>query len=146
MTQQPGGQPKYMVIAGDLRSKIEAGFYPVGSKLPPVHELGEQYGVAPNTVLSAIKLLVQERVAESFQGDGTYVRSVPAPPLDVAGQLTELRERVEEVSGQAAGGQGAAVLERIGAVEAALMDLYAKLGYEYPGKTQARRHRKAAGA
>jgi DNA-binding GntR family transcriptional regulator len=147
MTQQPGsGQPKYMAIAGDLREKIAGGLYDLGTKLPPVHEMGEMYGAAPNTIRSAITVLAQEGVLESFQGDGVYVRSVPAgPPQDVAAQLAGLRERIEEVSEQAGGGDGAVVLGRIGAVEAALMDLYAKLGYEYPGKVQ-QRQRKAAGS
>lgn len=80
MTQQAGaGQPKYMAIASDLREKIANGTYALGSKLPPVHELGDEYRAAPNTIRSAVTLLVQEGLAQSYQGDGVYVRKVPGP-------------------------------------------------------------------
>ena len=43
------------------------------------HQLREEFGVAPNTVLSAIRVLRDEGLVSSQQGRGTYVRAVPEP-------------------------------------------------------------------
>lgn len=71
-------QPKYEIIAADLRQGIESGKYPVGSRLPTKAELKASYGVAQNTVDHAIDILRQAGLVESKQGLATFVIRTPA--------------------------------------------------------------------
>ncbi|MFI6981530.1 GntR family transcriptional regulator [Embleya sp. NPDC050154] len=61
-------------IADDLRVRIEAGEFPPGKRLPGEPALVKQYGVAKMTANGALKLLVNEGLAYSKPGSGTYVR------------------------------------------------------------------------
>ena len=58
-----------------LRSLIENGAYPSGTKLPTERELATQFGVGRPAVREAIKALSFLDVIESRRGDGTYVKS-----------------------------------------------------------------------
>jgi DNA-binding GntR family transcriptional regulator len=69
----------YVQVAELLKERIIAGEFPAGGKLPPTRELAEHYGVAQNTVLSAIRVLRDEGIVSSQQGRGTFVRAVPEP-------------------------------------------------------------------
>jgi DNA-binding GntR family transcriptional regulator len=112
VAQQPGRSPaKYRRIAADLLARIEAGEYPVGSTLPTKPELTDRYEAALGTVDHALAELREAGVAESRQGVGTFViRQHPEPAEPGNGALQAALERVE----------------------LNLMDLYGKLGYEYP--------------
>jgi GntR family transcriptional repressor for pyruvate dehydrogenase complex len=135
MAQQAStGRPKYLLIADSLREKIKTGTYPVDSKLPAVHELATAHGTAPNTVRSAISVLAREGVVESFQGDGIYVRKLPGPeaPAALADEVGSLRDEVRHLTERVESlepGDVKAALER---VELNLIDLYGKLGFDYP--------------
>ena len=70
--------PAYLLIAADLRSKIEAGKMRPGTQLPPEKDLQDEYGnltgtVSRNTVRDAIELLVRERLLEKRRGQGTFI-------------------------------------------------------------------------
>jgi GntR family transcriptional regulator len=71
------GEPMYVVIADDLRRKIESGELAPGKQLPTEVELREEYGyggmVSRNTVRDAIKLLVVRGLVETRPGQGTFV-------------------------------------------------------------------------
>jgi DNA-binding GntR family transcriptional regulator len=112
VAQQPGRSPaKYRRIAADLLTRIEAGEYPVGSTLPTKPELIEHYSAALGTIDHALAELRNLGVAETRQGVGTFViRQHPQPAEQANGTLQAQVERVE----------------------LNLMDLYAKLGHEYP--------------
>ena len=57
---------RYREIADDLRAKIQAGIYPVGTKLPSISDLQEQYDVpALNTIRGAQQVLVDEGMLEN---------------------------------------------------------------------------------
>ncbi|MBW4933091.1 FadR/GntR family transcriptional regulator [Marinobacter sp. F4206] len=58
-----------------LRHAIQAGQWPVGSKLPIESELSDALGVSRNTVREAVRVLVHVGMLETRQGDGTYVRA-----------------------------------------------------------------------
>lgn len=58
-----------------LRSAIEQGQWPVGSRLPVEAELSSALGVSRNTVREAVRVLVHVGMLETRQGDGTYVRA-----------------------------------------------------------------------
>ncbi len=58
-----------------LRSAIEQGQWPMGSRLPVEAELSSALGVSRNTVREAVRVLVHVGMLETRQGDGTYVRA-----------------------------------------------------------------------
>jgi DNA-binding GntR family transcriptional regulator len=70
--------PTYLLVAADLRSKIEAGKMRPGTQLPPEKNLQDEYGsltgtVTRNTVRDAIELLVREGLLEKRRGQGTFI-------------------------------------------------------------------------
>ena len=78
--QQPG-PPLYLQLAGILRQQIENGELEPGGKLPNMHELAAQFGVARVTVRQAVQLLATEGFLISSQGRGTYVtQDIPERP------------------------------------------------------------------
>lgn len=67
-------RPPYLQIASALRQAIQDGRYEAGELLPSARVLSEQYGVAIMTVRSAIRLLREEGLVQSWQGKGAIVR------------------------------------------------------------------------
>jgi DNA-binding transcriptional regulator YhcF (GntR family) len=70
-------RPPYLQVAELLRKRVATRQYGIGERLPPTRELADEFGVAPNTVLSAIRVLRDEGLVSSQQGRGTFVRAVP---------------------------------------------------------------------
>ncbi len=94
-------RPRYQEIAADLRRRLTAGEFPVGSKLPGISELQEQYEVPGlNTVRQAQALLIEEGLIEAVQGSGTFVRALPS-----SDQPTDLRESLVELQGHLSAAQ-----------------------------------------
>ncbi|MFH8346400.1 FadR/GntR family transcriptional regulator [Streptomyces sp. NPDC018045] len=58
-----------------LRSHIEAGGWPVGTRIPPEQALVEELGVGRSTLREALGALVHLGLLEARVGDGTYVRA-----------------------------------------------------------------------
>jgi len=81
-----------------LKSVIASGKYGMGSKLPAEPQLMEDLGVGRSTVREAIRVLAHNGMLEVRQGDGTYVRSLPAEgePLTQRLRRAGVRE-VQEV-------------------------------------------------
>jgi DNA-binding GntR family transcriptional regulator len=146
MADSPGGRipAKYREIADYLRAEITEGRLKPGDKLPGQAVLMREFGVAMATVVRALDELRKEGRVETQPGIGTTVLEPPKPGPDVPAELAGLRSEVAELREQGRA-PDAELLERLGAVEAALMDLYAKSGYEYPGHAPERGKRKAAG-
>jgi len=67
-------QPMYQQIADDLRSQIESGYIPQGSRLPTELELGDRYQASRNTIRDAIKQLTAQNLVETRPGQGTFVK------------------------------------------------------------------------
>lgn len=98
-------------LAGHLRAQLESGQWPVGSRLPPDHELARTYRLGINTVRRAIEDLAQIGLVERRQGSGTFVNAVPAPELNrrsvgvvvptTQRHFPEMIEGIEEVLGDA---------------------------------------------
>lgn len=81
---------KYVDIANDLRERIRAGEYPVGSALPGLTDLKERYNASLNTVRGAQDILRSEGLLRIAQGEGAFVIEKPQwSPADI---LTSLRE------------------------------------------------------
>ena len=77
--------PRYREIADDLRNRLAAGEFPVGTLLPGISDLQTHYKVAGlNTIRDAQKILQEEGLIEPRQGRGTFVTALPATPGDPA--------------------------------------------------------------
>ncbi|MEV8293099.1 FadR/GntR family transcriptional regulator [Streptomyces rochei] len=76
---QAGEAPKRSALVGQLigilERNIQAGRWPVGSKLPTEAELSAEYGVSRITFRQAVQALVHVGVLETVQGSGTFVRA-----------------------------------------------------------------------
>lgn len=87
--------PRYQEVADDLRRRLASGEWPVGTSLPGISELQEEYDVAGlNTIRQAQRLLADEGLLNPVQGRGTFVTALPAAPGDAAAlkrALDELR-------------------------------------------------------
>jgi GntR family transcriptional regulator len=64
---------RYQQIADDLRSRIERGEYPRGSRLPTENELMELYDASRNTIRDAVRLCVNLGLVQPQAGRGTFV-------------------------------------------------------------------------
>ena len=62
-------------VAHDIAAKIEGGVWPDGHQLPPERVLAEKYGLARNTVRSALNRLEEQGLLIRHVGRGTFVRS-----------------------------------------------------------------------
>jgi DNA-binding GntR family transcriptional regulator len=62
----------YVQLAAQLRSRIEAG--EITSTLPSIMNLTEETGLAVGTVRRAIRVLIDEGLAYTVPGRGTFVR------------------------------------------------------------------------
>jgi DNA-binding FadR family transcriptional regulator len=62
-------------LVDSLRSHIEAGGWPVGTRIPPEQALMEELGVGRSTLREALGALVHLGLLEARIGDGTYVRA-----------------------------------------------------------------------
>lgn len=67
-----------------IRSMIQGGELPPGSRLPPEPQLAVQMGLSRSGVREAVKVLESARVLDVRRGDGTYVTSL-APRLLLEG-------------------------------------------------------------
>ena len=65
--------PLYHQLMQRIRGDIERGVYPVGSRIPPEHELEKLYQVSRVTVRRALSELTSEGLLERKQGKGTFV-------------------------------------------------------------------------
>ncbi|MGC5032198.1 GntR family transcriptional regulator [Micromonospora sp. DT229] len=66
------GQPRYRVIAHELRERIKSGSIPPGALLPAESILAAEFRVARGTIRNAIAVLREEGFATTEQGRGTY--------------------------------------------------------------------------
>lgn len=128
--------PKYRQIAADLRARIEAGEYPVGSQMPTKDELMASFGAALATVDGALRVLRNLGMVETRQGSGTFVISGQAGETEahhLSEQVASLRAQVAELAKRVEAAEDASLREIVGRLQANLADLYGKTGFTYPG-------------
>ena len=65
--------PPYLQVAAILRARIESGELAPKQRLPSIAGLVQEYGIARTTASKALRVLVDEGLAEVVQGWGTYV-------------------------------------------------------------------------
>ncbi len=71
--QAESSSPLYYQLMERIRYDISKGAFPVGSRIPPEHEIETSYGVSRVTVRRALQELTNEGLLERKQGKGTYV-------------------------------------------------------------------------
>ncbi|WP_196222583.1 GntR family transcriptional regulator [Micromonospora sp. CP22] len=84
------GQPRYRVIADELRERIESGLIPPGALLPAESVLTAEFRVARGTIRKAIAVLREEGYAISEHGRGTYAPAQADRRVDASEQQQEL--------------------------------------------------------
>lgn len=66
-------------LVSSLRSRIESGHYPAGSRLPAERDLATEFGVARRSVRSAIALLAEEGLVQCRSGFRPVIQPPPLP-------------------------------------------------------------------
>ncbi|WP_327038520.1 GntR family transcriptional regulator [Micromonospora maris] len=85
------GQPRYRVIADELRERIESGVIPPGALLPAESVLTAEFQVARGTVRKAIAALREEGYAATEHGRGTHAaRHTPIPANEPGASQREI--------------------------------------------------------
>ncbi|MFJ2646439.1 GntR family transcriptional regulator [Streptomyces sp. NPDC087420] len=64
----------YLQVADALRTRIQAGEWTLGEKLPSRARFAEEYGVGQSVAQRAMERLIIEGLLEGRAGSGTYVR------------------------------------------------------------------------
>ena len=64
----------YLAVAEVLRTRIIAGEWEIGQRLPSRARLSEEYGVGRNVMQRAVDRLIIDGLLEGRAGSGTYVR------------------------------------------------------------------------
>jgi GntR family transcriptional regulator len=111
MRLDPGdGRPAYLQVADHLRQAITSGAYGPGEKLPSGRTLAREYGIAPMTASSALKVLRDEGLIGSLQGRSFYVLDAVQRPSHAAtsprrldridAEVADLRRQVTDLAGQ----------------------------------------------
>ena len=118
MTSKIG--PSYRRVADDLKARITAGEFPVGSPIPSTAKLVEHYGVSSTVVRHAVAELQAEGIVIGHSGKAVFVQ---ARPSDADAERVTTAQLAEDVSG---------LHQAFSRLEANLIDLYGKTGYEYP--------------
>jgi DNA-binding transcriptional regulator YhcF (GntR family) len=86
-------RPASQQIANLLRAAILTGQFVPGDRLPSQNDLAERYGVARETVKSAIRVLRDERLIVSRQGSGVFVRAQTERPVGLRPHIEAAFER-----------------------------------------------------
>ena len=91
---QHSASPLYAQVADALRERIVKGVWPIGTRMPTLPELAEEFGVGLITVRQAVQLLKNEKLVAPEQGRGTFVRDKPQvhPRMRVETSLQGLAE------------------------------------------------------
>ncbi len=87
-SERAGNAPKYGVVANALRQRIARGLWPAGTRVPSLHALAAEFGVARLTARQAVQLLVDEGLLDARRGSGTVVTGQPPPVKNIQVQTT----------------------------------------------------------
>ncbi|MBB6262547.1 GntR family transcriptional regulator [Paenochrobactrum gallinarii] len=68
----------YLQLADLFRNRISSGFWPVGSRIPNIDELEQEFSVARGTIRQAFELLKAEGLIDQRRAKGSFVLRAPA--------------------------------------------------------------------
>ena len=86
-------RPASQQIANVLRAAILTRRFQPGERLPSQNELSDRYGVARETVKSALRILREERLIVTRQGSGAFVRAQTERPVGLRPHIEAAFER-----------------------------------------------------
>jgi DNA-binding GntR family transcriptional regulator len=69
-------EPAYMQLVNIIKKQIAHGIFRPGDQLPSESQLCKQHQVSPMTVRRAINILIDQGIASTVQGRGTFVSSI----------------------------------------------------------------------
>ena len=137
--------PEYQRLIDRIRAGIASGEYPVGTAIPSTAALAKLAGVSAQVVRRAVGQLETDGILEGHAGKGVFVRAMPEDAERerqdaeaVSREVAELRRQVEKLAAAPAaraagvGDDLEALKQTVGRIEANLIDLYGKMGHEYP--------------
>jgi DNA-binding transcriptional regulator YhcF (GntR family) len=150
--------PEYQRLIARIRASITSGEYPLGEAIPSTSALAEITGLSVPVVRRAVGQLEADGILEGHPGKGVFVKAVPEDAdrerQDVASlgkQVSELEDRLRELAARPTVSQDGELVsivadlqETVGRIEVNLIDLYGKIGHDYP-QGGARSGMKAAG-
>ena len=70
-------RPKQLVIADDIRMRIESGELPPGASIPTLQELCDQWSVSASSARAAVSLLREQGLVSGGRGKPLMVRVQP---------------------------------------------------------------------
>lgn len=73
--RRPDTTPRIHEIAADLRTRIDAGEFPPGGKLPSTRVLSGHYGISAQAIARVVALLKADGLVDGRQGAGVFVRT-----------------------------------------------------------------------
>ncbi|MFG3418191.1 GntR family transcriptional regulator [Micromonospora sp. NPDC048063] len=85
------GQPRYRLIADELRERIQSGAIPPGALLPTESKLVIEFRASRGTIRQAISVLRQAGLISTEHGRGSSVKA-PARNLEPEGVESHTRE------------------------------------------------------
>ena len=138
--------PEYRRLMDLIRSKITSGEYPLGKPIPSTTELKELTGMSIPVVRRAVGQLEADGILEGHPGKGVYVKAMPEDAdserqdiKTLSTQVAELQQQVRALTDRAVTAQPADfardlrdLQETVGRIEVNLIDLYGKMGHDYP--------------
>lgn len=90
MPQLPGEKYPHLEIRDIYALMITSGEVPPGGQLPPIREMAERYGVSPETVQKAVRLLAAEGLVTTHGRGGTRVAVTVTRPRLLLGPQQRL--------------------------------------------------------
>jgi GntR family transcriptional repressor for pyruvate dehydrogenase complex len=120
------------LVAQQIRDRIAAGEFAIGSKLPSVTELAGSFQVGLSTIREALSALKATAWVDIRHGSGTYVCTMlpteePAPPRDLFALAASLRDLIEARKYIEAGAASLAASRRTEADMKALTDIVRRM-------------------
>lgn len=82
--------PMHLQLEQQMRTRITAGDWPIGARLPTEPELAAEWGVSRGTLRRALAALVADGLLEPVRGRGTFVTGEPT--------ITAIAERFVSLS------------------------------------------------
>lgn len=122
--------PDYRQVIDLIRSKITAGEWPVGKKIPSTPELIRLTDTSITPVRRGVQQLQADGVLEGHPGKGVFVRAMPEDADRERADLNELAGQVADLARRAEGYDD--LRAKVNRIEAVVISLCARAGVEYP--------------
>jgi DNA-binding GntR family transcriptional regulator len=124
--------PEYQRLKHQIRARIISGEYPLGKPIPSTARLAAETGMSVPVVRRAVDQLKADGILEGHPGKGVFVRAMPADADSERMSVEALSRQVAELREMAERDGLDEIRAAVGRLEANLIELYGKLGLDYP--------------